>query len=58
MNPLDWFPGYKTYILAGGVILTSVGMWFSGDMALGEMVERVVAGSALVTLRKGVESSK
>ena len=58
MNPLDWFPGYKTYIIAFGAILVSVGMWFSGDMALGEAVEKVVIALGAMTLRKGVEASK
>ncbi len=57
MNPLDWFPGYKTYIIAGAAILVSVGMWASGDMVLGEMVEKVTIALGGMTIRKGIKAS-
>ena len=56
MNPLNWFPGYKTYILAIGAILAAVGAWFTGDMALGETVEAVMGAAMAMTIRKGIKS--
>ena len=55
MNPLDLFPGKKTYILAVGAILTALGAWLSGTMELGAFVEAVVAASMAMTLRKGMK---
>ena len=55
MNPLDLFPGYKTYILAIGAMLTATGAFMLGNMELGAFVEAMVAASMVVTLRKGMK---
>ncbi len=55
MNPLNIFPGKKTYILAIGAMLTATGAWFTGAMELGAFVEAMVAASMAMTLRKGMK---
>ena len=55
MNPLDLFPGKKTYILAFGAMATAIGAFMSGTMELGAFVEAMVAASMVVTLRKGMK---
>ncbi len=55
MSPLDFLPGYKTYILAWGAILATLGAWMVGDMALGDAVEILVASVMAMTLRKAIK---
>ena len=55
MNPLDLFPGKKTYILAIGAALTAIGAWVSGNMEVGALVEALFAAGAMMTLRKGMK---
>lgn len=55
MNPLNLFPGYKTYILAIGAMATAIGAFLSGTMELGSFVEAMVAASMAMTLRKGMK---
>lgn len=55
LNPLTWFPGYKTYILAIGAMATAIGAFLSGAMELGAFVEAMVAASMAMTLRKGMK---
>lgn len=54
-NPLTWFPGYKTYILALGAMATAIGAFLLGNMDLGAFVEAMVAASMAMTLRKGMK---
>lgn len=55
MKLLNFFPGYKTYILAAGAMLTATGAWLVGDMQLGNYVEAMVAACMAMTLRKGMK---
>ena len=55
MNPLDWFPGRKTYILAIGAMFTALGAFLVGDMELGSFVEALFTGLMVMTLRKGMK---
>jgi len=55
MNPLNLFPGYKTYILAIGAMAAAIGAFMQGNMELGSFVEAMVAASMVVTLRKGMK---
>lgn len=57
-NLLEAFPGKKTYILAIGAVLASVGAFFNGDMQMGEMVQTVWMAVTAMTLRKGVAGPK
>ena len=54
MNPLNWFPGYKTYILAGAAILGSLAGWMDGSLAMGGMVENIGTALMAMTIRKGI----
>lgn len=54
-NLLEAFPGKKTYILAIGAVLASVGAFFNGDMLMGEMINNVWLAVGAMTLRKGVK---
>ncbi len=56
MNPLNWFPGRKTYILAAAAIFTATGAFLSGDMAMGAYVEAMFGALGIATIRKGIES--
>ena len=55
LNPLTWFPGYKTYILAIGAMFAAISAFMLGNMELGAFVEAMVAASMAVTLRKGMK---
>lgn len=55
MNPLELFPGKKTYILAIGAMLTALGAWLSGNMELGQFVETMFIAGAGITFRKGMK---
>ena len=55
LNPLTWFPGYKTYMVAISAMLTAVAAFIGGDMALGQFVEAMFAGVMAMTLRKGMK---
>ena len=54
MNPLTWFPGYKTYILAIGGFATALGAFLVGEMEMGKFVEVVFEAFVAMTIRKGV----
>ncbi len=55
LNPLTWFPGYKTYILALGAMAAALGAFLQGTMDLGTFVEAMFAASMAMTLRKGMK---
>lgn len=55
MNPLDLFPGKKTYLLALGAVFTALGAWMTGNIELGQLVEALFAAGAMMTLRKGMK---
>lgn len=55
LNPLNWFPGYKTYILAAGMILSAVSQVLTGDLSLGEAINQIVLVSMGATIRKGIK---
>ena len=55
LNPLTWFPGYKTYILALGTMAGALSAWLLGNMDFGTFVEAMVAASMAMTLRKGMK---
>jgi len=46
--------GYKTYIIAIGIIATAVGAWFNGDLTLISAVDQALTGLGLAALRNGV----
>ncbi len=56
MNILNLFPGYKTYIIAVGVILVAVGQALTGDMTLGDTVNQVGLALLGITIRKGIKT--
>ena len=56
MNPLDLFPGYKTYILAIGGAFAALGALMTGNMELGQFVEALFAAAMAMTLRQGMKS--
>ena len=55
MNPLDLFPGKKTYILAIGMAFTALGAFLTGNMELGAFVEALFAAGAMITFRKAMK---
>jgi hypothetical protein len=46
--------GYKTYIVALGIIMTALGAWAHGDMTLISAVDQALTGLGLAALRNGV----
>lgn len=56
MNILNLFPGYKTYIIAVGVVLVSVGQMLTGDLMIGDAVNEIGLALMAVTIRKGIKS--
>ena len=54
----DFLPGSKTYIVAFGLIVTSVGAFFHGDASLIQSVEAILGGLGLAALRMGVGNGK
>ena len=55
INPLNLFPGGKTYILAIGAMLTAIGAWMSGAMELGAFMEAMFVAGAAITFRKAMK---
>ncbi len=56
MNPLNWFPGYKTYIIAAAGMVTALGGFLDGSVPLGDFVEYVFLGIGAFTFRKGISN--
>ncbi len=56
MNILNLFPGYKTYIIAAGVIMVAVGQMLTGDMTLGDAVNQIGLALMGITIRKGIKA--
>ena len=56
LNPLNWFPGYKTYILVAGVVLGAVSQWLTGDLSLGDMINQIALSLMGATIRKGIKT--
>lgn len=54
---LEKLKGFKTYIVAAAAILTAVGAWLGGEMALGSMVEAIFAAVTAMTIRAGIAKS-
>lgn len=53
MNPLDLFPGWKTYIAAVGLI--GLGVYQLSTGAVTEGVASILAGIALIANRRAVD---
>ncbi len=56
MNILNLFPGYKTYIIAVGVIVIAVGQVLTGDLSLGDAVNEIGLSLMGMTIRKGIKT--
>ena len=56
MNILNLFPGYKTYIIATGVIMVAVGQALTGDATLGDAVNQIGLALMGVAIRKGIKT--
>ena len=55
INPLNLFPGKKTYILAIGAMFTALGAFMAGDIALGQFVETMFGMGLAITFRKSMK---
>ncbi len=49
-----WLQGYKTYIIAGGAILTALGAYLSGSISLTELISAIFAALTAMTLRSAI----
>ena len=49
------FAGYKTYIVAGITVISTIGTYLVGDMTLGDAIQLVVTAVIGVTLRAGIK---
>ena len=50
--------GKRTYMVALGSVLTTVGAWMSGELELGTMISVVTTSLLAVFLRKGIKSAE
>lgn len=48
--------GYKTYITGIVAIISAIGAYLTGDMALAEAVQLVVTAVMGMTIRKGIKT--
>lgn len=51
---MQFFSGKKTYIVAVGIVLVSIGSFLSGDATLQEAFNHILEGLGLAALRAGV----
>jgi len=57
MNPLNFLPGKKTYLVGAGIALTAAGGYLSGGLSAMDAITTVLNGLAFMFLRKGMKSS-
>ena len=55
MKWLEWIDGSKTYVVAMAAVAYGVWMGFSGGMPWPEVVNYVLGGSALASVRSAME---
>lgn len=48
------FSGYKTYIVGGLAILTAIGTYLAGDLALADAAQAVLTAILGMTVRAGI----
>lgn len=53
---MKWLKGKKTYIVAAGAVLTSIGAYLSGQLSLVELIALTLNGATAASLRSGVKS--
>ncbi len=51
---MNFLPGYKTHLLVIGGLVSVVGMFLSGELALMEAVQRALEVMSISALRLGV----
>jgi len=56
MKLLDFFPGYKTYMLAAAEIFHLLFQLFQGDITIGDSIDKFIVAFMAITLRKGIKS--
>ena len=54
---MNFMSGYRTYIVAFGVVVAAVVAFATGDMSLQEAITSGLTGLGLGTLRAGVKNS-
>lgn len=50
----DWLKGKKTYLMAAGILLTSIAAWSVGEIDLSTMALRVAEAAGLSSLRAAI----